>query len=201
VNYLEELEKEIPLLSSLHLGHTPFQIEFFKTTQQRGCRKFEYWQHLIQIKSLARALEDNLFDLEETKLDLDQMKSWWKLSTARRKLKIRRVEAKIRDLAKSKADRDLECQRHVEIIKRDYSDLLSMSENEILKDEEQYWVNRLSRQLAFNRFAAEKGLSPGDVQAVASLPPQTTQKILQEAHSLLATGVLWSVPELKKLEG
>lgn len=199
MSFVKKIEGELPLLEKLHLGHTPFQIQYFKTTQQRGSKKFEYWQHLIQIKSLAKTVEDLNFDLEEALLEKKELNRWWKKSS-RNTLKLKRLEAKVRDLQRSLDDKELECQRHVTLVKTDFSDMLHLTENEILKDEEQYWIQRLSRQLAFNRLAMEKGLSSGDVQAVASLPPETTQKILIEAQNLLNTGKLWSV-EQKQLEG
>ena len=110
MTYSKFLKEQIPLLGSLPLGHTPFQIEYFKTSQQRGSPKFEYRQHLIQIKALVRSIEHLELDIQQTELEIEELKSFWvkfRKNKANRIITLKRLEQKLQEQLESHQDKML----------------------------------------------------------------------------------------------
>lgn len=185
MDILSQIEKEIPLLKELHLGHTPMQIEYFKTAPQRGNRKFEFLQHLIQMKALSSAVRELWFDVEEAQIDLESC-SWWKfwVRPSRRALQRKRLGHKLENLKRKLDDIQVELTGHLRVVLTKFGDLLELSEQEILRDEGEYWVHRLAGQLAHAKLALQHGLPAGEVAAVAALPSALRSKIWEEAQKL-----------------
>ena len=189
MDILSQLEETIPLLSEMHLGHTPFQIEFFKTAQQKGSRKFEYWNHLVQMKSLEHSIRSLWLDIEEIEISMNCL--WRRLfGGARGKLKNKRLDFQLTGLKISLAEKELEISRHLKIVLRDFGDLLGASEKDIMDADEEYWVHRLSRQLAYHKIAVTLGLPVGEVASISVLPEHLAIQVLEEAKKLMSSGVL-----------
>lgn len=200
---ISQMEAEIPLLRDMRSGHTPIQIEFFKTAQQKGSRKFEFYQHLVQMKALAHTVRTLWLDIEEAEICVAETRSLWNMlfcSPARRHLKRKRLELKLSDLRQSLADAELELSRHLKVVITTFGDLLKSSESDILDAEAEYWVHRLARQLAYARIAAEKGVPAGEVAAIAALPNYLVKEVLAEAQNIVNRGLL-GPEDQKQIEG
>lgn len=182
MSILEKLQNFKPL-SEYHSGHTPLQIEHFKVSSQRGSPYFEYWQHVIQLKHLKNSLIELQFEVEECRLELESAAKWWKLGK-RQKLKAKKLEHRLKNLLESFKDKELEAQRHFDIVESKYSAFKDLPEIEILAHEQDYWVARLSRQMAFSSIAVRTGLNAGDLAAVASLPEEVQAQIMLSAQKI-----------------
>jgi len=186
MSIINRLDKFEPL-RTYSLGHTPFQIEHFKTTSQKGSRKFEYWQHVVQLKAFWRSLKVSELDIEEAQAEVERLSKWhffW--NKARKTRELKRAKLKLEELQTGFKEKSLEAKRHMDLIDRDFKDLVSLSEDEILQDEEFYWITRLSRQIAFSALAGKTGINVGDVTAMASLPEDLQKSVLQAVRGVLA---------------
>jgi len=182
---LDELENFKPL-NNFTFGHTPFQIEHFKTTAQKGSRHFEYLHHLVQLKSLYKSLKEICLDIDDLKNDIVEHEVFFPFWTRRcRRRKLPRLRHRLSLVEDSYREKKLEATRTFELIKTKFQDCLGLSEEEILASETQYWVNRLVRQVKTNQLALKLGCTPGDVNALQALPEEAQKLIFNE---LLAIG-------------
>lgn len=185
MSVIQQLDNFAPL-KTYSLGHTPFQIEHFKTTSQRGSPKFEYWQHVVQLKAFWRSLKATELDLDDARAEVESQASWvFPWNKDRKKRALNRAKLKLEELETAFKEKSLEAQRHLDVIDRNYKEFVSLTEEEILQDEEFYWVTRLSRQIAFSALAAKTAINVGDLTAMASLPDALQKRVLQAVRGVL----------------
>lgn len=174
----DKLSKFEPL-RRFHFGHTPFQIEHFKTTSQKGDRRFEYWQHVLQLKSLDRGIKELLLDIADIEDQIADAKAWMPFwNRSRRKRQIPRLTHRLSTLTEGLEERKLEAVRTFEVLQRSFSDLFALTEEELFAGEGAYWVTRLTKQIQANALAMRYGITAGDVSAVMSLPEEEQAKVL-----------------------
>jgi len=116
-----KLEQDTPI-KSFKFGHTPIQIEYFQTSSQQGNEKWEYWQHILQLKALHSALCELKISYNETNYDLKDANTIWPFwSYDKRKRSIPRIQFKLDSIQKSIDEKTRESEYHIEIIDRKYS--------------------------------------------------------------------------------
>jgi len=178
---INELDNFNPI-KEFKFGHTPLQIEFFQTNTHKGSRKFEYWQHVLQLKSLRKIIKETEFDIEDAKRELKKANKFLPFFTrSERKLLIPRLSWKVELLNQQLQEKITEAKRHLDIIKKHYADLKDITEDEIFEDEQNYWVTRLTRQITFAHLANKFQLPLGDITAIMSLPNNLQIEILNKA--------------------
>ena len=188
---IEKLLERVDALPKFKFGHTQTQIEYFQTASQSGDRRFEYWQHLLQLKSLRQSIMEIQVSLDETSFEMDDASSWWPVwNRARRRRCLPRLKLKRDTLAGSLQEKTGEMERHLEIIDRKYSDLTQWTEDQILDGESDYWSKRLGRQLGASRLGTLLGISESEILAVMALPEENRQRVFGEMQEILASSRL-----------
>lgn len=159
-------------------GHTPFQVRYFKTTSQKGCREFEYWQQVLQLKTLDQSLREAEVEREEICGEIDDAQSWWPFwNRKQRRRKLARLYLRLSQVGRRIFDQEAEAARHIQVIESDYADLTGLTEAEIFAKEPEYWTQRLSRQVALGTMGAKLGISSGDLTAIAALPEDVQVRV------------------------
>jgi hypothetical protein len=182
---LHRLEKHIPI-NEFMFGHTRTQIEYFQTSNQNGDPKWEYWQHVLQLRSLYVGVKEQKLTISEIDDDLADAVSWWPFwSRKKRKRKVARLQFNKETALRILREKTNEIQNHLDVIDKKYSEFKDLPEAEILKDEQQYWTRRLGRQLGASRLSRLLGLSESEVLAVLALPKQQQQKVFQSMQVVL----------------
>lgn len=194
MDIIEKLENFKPI-KDYCFGHTPLQIEHFQTNSHKGSRKFEYWQHVLQLKGLYRAIKELDLDFEEAKNELVFRTKWWAFWRSRKK--VPRLTWKVELLGQTLKEKSTEADRHLKIIDEKYFDLKTISEEDILKEEENYWITRLSRQMAFANLANKFHLPVGDITAVMGLPNDLQQSIFDKAANYIKSPETAFLTDLK----
>jgi hypothetical protein len=175
ISFLESFKP----IHEFRFGHTPFQVQYFKTSSQAGCREFEYWQHCLQLRQFYRTLRDIELDIHDVELTLEEACAWWPLwNRAKRRHGIPRLEWRLQVLRESYEDSRAEAQRHIDVLQKQFGDLLGLSEAEIMTKEPEYWTQRLTRQIAAAKAGQHLGIPVGELVALASLPPELQTRIL-----------------------
>jgi hypothetical protein len=179
MDLLQELASFAPI-RDYRFGHTPLQIEYFKTVQQQGCPAFVYWQHVLQLKSLNDSMQELRLEMDELAGEIDDAQRWWPVwNRAQRGRKLPRLQFKLKKLNEAFEQKYREAGTTLEIIKTQFSDYTSMTEEEIFGQEKEYWTIRLGKQLVCSQLSRQLGVSEGSLEAVLSLPQQQQQEILQ----------------------
>jgi len=194
---LPEVVKDLEGFEPLHkylFGHSPFQIQFFKNSSQRGSDKFEYWNQVLQLKSLYQSIKELQLEREELVGELGDCGRFfppWSRRSRRRKIpRLRWQLDKIDGSIKSKAR---EAEYHLKFIRSEYPELIGMDEEKIFEVEREYWVQRLSKQMALTHIAARAALPAGDLSAVYCLPENIQKEVLEKTKEYLKS------PDLVKL--
>ena len=178
----------IPAVFSFKFGHTPTQIEFFQTSNQRGDEKWEYWQHILQLKSLEGTLQELKVSYTEVQDEIDDALALWPFWSIKKRLrKIPRLRLQQYNLDKSIAEKTREVEFHLEVIEKKYTHLKTLKEEDILKDENEYWSRRLSRQLGASHLSRILGVSESELLAVLALPEEQQRQIFEGMRELLGT--------------
>lgn len=178
----------IPAVLSFKFGHTPTQIEFFQTSNQQGDEKWEYWQHILQLKSLEGSLQELRVSYDEVQDEIDDALALWPFWSIKKRLrKIPRLRLKQSNLDRSIAEKTREVEFHLEIIERKYKHLKTLEEDDILKEESGYWSRRLSRQLGVSHLSRILGVSESELLAVLALPKEQQRQIFEGMRELLGT--------------
>ena len=197
IDTINKLELMTPI-NSFKFGHTPIQIEYFQTSNQQGNEKWEYWQHILQLRALHASLCEMKVSYDETVYEIDDAKSIWPLWTRKkRKRSIPRLQLKLNTIQRSIDEKTREVDCHLEVIERRYQHLKTLTEEEIIKDENAYWARRLGRQLGASHLSRLLGVSDGELLAVLSLPQDQQKQVFEGMRQLLgsATPLL---PQTKK---
>lgn len=180
---LKDLEHRTNLFK---FGHTPMQIEYFQTSSQQGNEKWEYWQHILQLKSLHSALSELQISYDEIEYEIEDAESFWPFWNRRKRARnIPKLKFKRASILRSIKEKSREAEYHLEVIERKYSHLKDISEEEILKDEASYWTLRLGRQLGASHLGRVLGVSESELLAVLSLPHEEQRKIFEGMKHLL----------------
>jgi hypothetical protein len=182
IDILSKLENFKPI-KDYCFGHTPMQISCFQTTAQKGSRKFEYWQHVLQLKGLYRTIKESELDLADIKRELLFWSNKWAFWRSR--VKIPRLIWKVELVEQTIKEKSKEAERHLSIINEFYFDLITSTEDDILKEEADYWVSRLSRQMAFSNLAQKFHIPVGDMTAVMSLPDGVREAVFEKASDYI----------------
>jgi hypothetical protein len=187
---LLKLEQQTPI-DEFVFGHTQTQIEYFQTSSQSGNEKWEYWQHILQLRSLHTTVREQRVALDELNYELEDALSWWPIwSRKKRRRALPRLGIKkdaIKRVIKEKAN-EIKC--HLDVIDRKYSHLKELKEEDILKEESAYWSMRLGRQLGASRLSRVLGISESEVLAVLALPKDQQQKVFGSMTEFLNTSHL-----------
>lgn len=184
---LQKLELTTPI-SSFKFGHTPMQIEYFQTSNQQGNEKWEYWQHILQLKSLHSTLAGLKVSYDELNYEIqDAIQFWPPWSKKKRTRLLPRLQLKLSDIQRSIEEKTREVEYHLEIIERRYQHLKNITEDAILKDEPAYWSHRLGRQLGASHLGRLLGVSESEILAVLSLPSEQQHQVFEGMRHLLGT--------------
>jgi len=182
---IARLEDETPILE-FKFGHTPIQIEYFQISNQQGNDKWEYWQHILQLKALHNTLCELKLSYDETMYELDDANHFWPFWTKKQRQRtIPRLEFKLTNIQKSITEKSRETEYHLEVINRKYQHLKNITEDEIFKDESNYWTQRLGKQLGTSHLSRLLGVSEGELLAVLALPHDQQRQVFDGMRQLL----------------
>jgi len=194
---IKKLELMTPI-NSFKFGHTPLQIEFFQTSNQQGNEKWEYLQHILQLRSLHTTLCELKIAYDETTYELEDADSFWPIWTRKKRNRsIPRFRLKLTTIQKSIAEKTREVDYHLEIIDRRYKHLKALSEDDIISDETSYWASRLGRQLGASHLGKVLGVSESELLAVLSLPQEQQRQVFEGMRQLLGNTTAL-LPQLKQ---
>jgi hypothetical protein len=173
-------------LQTYAFGHTPVQITHFKTMQQNGSELFEYWHHVLQLRTLRDSLEEMELQRDDIQHEITVCEKIWPFwNFSERQRKIPRLIFQLRKINRTLVEKAREAKTHYDILKTQYSKFEDLREEEILEQDKEYWAHRLGKQLATSRMSRALGVGEGELAAVLSLPKEEQQKILQSmAHSI-----------------
>lgn len=187
--YLDATVKKLELMgaiSSFKFGHTPLQIEYFQTANQQGNEKWEYWQHILQLRALHTTLCELKISYDEAVYEIEDAKSLWPIwSLKKRRRSIPRIQLKLNTIKRSIDEKTREVDFHLEVVDRRYGHLKDLTEEDIFKDETSYWATRLGRQLGASHLGRVLGVSEGELLAVLSLPHEQQRQIFDGMRQLL----------------
>lgn len=178
---------ELLPIDDFKFGHTQTQIESFKVQAQSGCREFEYWQQVLQIRSLRDSIVETQLDVEDTKAEEAKAAHWfpfWNRST--RTSLLPRIRWRLSKQKRSLAEKSSELERHLNVVDSKYEDLKCLTEEQILSKEQQYWAMRLAKQMASQHIATKWLVNAGDMSAVLSLPVEVREQVLSDVLQLIA---------------
>jgi len=183
----DTLEKlELMKISSFLFGHTPIQIEYFQTSNQQGNEKWEYWQHLVQLKALHGALLELKISRDEAQYEIADANSFWPPWTMKKRTRrLPRLSLKLANIQRTIDEKSKEVDCHLEIIERKYKHLKNITEDAILDDEASYWSMRLGRQLGASHLGRLLGVSESEVLAVLSLPSEQQRQVFDGMRQIL----------------
>lgn len=186
-NTIHKLELMTPICS-FKFGHTPMQIEYFQTANQQGNEKWEYWQHILQLKALHSSLSELQVSVAEVKYELEDATCLWPFWTKKkRERNIPRLQLKLGSLVRSVEEKTREVEYHLEIIDRRYPHLKTLTEEDILKEETSYWSLRLGRQLGASHLGRLLGVSESELLAVLALPIEQQRQVFDGMRQTLGT--------------
>ena len=187
---LLKVEQQTPI-SEFVFGHTKTQIEYFQTSSQSGNEKWEYWQHILQLRSLHSSVREQRVALDELAYEIDDASSWWPIwSQKKRRRSLPRLSLKKESILSVIKEKTNEIRCHLEVIDRKYSHLKNLTEADILNEEGDYWAMRLGRQLGASRLSRLLGLSESEILAVLALPQEQQRKVFVGMNDLLNTSNL-----------
>jgi hypothetical protein len=196
---IQKLELMTPI-SSFKFGHTPLQIEFFQTANQQGNEKWEYWQHILQLRALHTTLCELKIAHDDAVYEQEDANSLWPLWTRKkRRRSIPRIQLKLNTIQRSIDEKTREVDYHLEVIERRYKHLKALTEDDILSDETSYWATRLGRQLGASHLGRILGVSESELLAVLSLPLEQQRQVFEGMRQLL--GAATPLLPLNKKEG
>lgn len=177
---LQELRSFDPI-HSYHFGHTPFQVEHFQTSNQKGCPEFEYLQHVLQLKALYNALEEIAIELKEIQYSIKKNSSLWPpWGFQDRFIKVPRLRLREKALLNGRAQKEREAKAHLEIINNKFHHLVGTTEDQLWeRADKDYWTTRLSRQLLCSNLARILGVGEGVLEAVVALPESQQRDIIR----------------------
>lgn len=177
---------EFTPLNEFKFGHSPIQLEYFQTAQQRGNEKWEYWQHVLQLRSVQQSLEELKVSKDDLEYEiLDALKFWPPWNLSKRKRSLPRLNLKKKYLQRSLDEKALEATRHLALINDKYAHLKELTEDDILKEEPDYWAMRLGRQLGAAHLGRVLGVSDGELLAVLSLPQEQQRQVFDSMKLLI----------------
>ena len=177
---------ELTPISSFKFGHTKMQIEYFQTSNQQGNEKWEYWQHILQLKSLHTALEELKVSYDELLYEIEDAQVFWPPWTKRKRARaLPRLQLKLNTIQRAVEEKTREVEYHLEIIERRYYHLKTITEDEILEGESSYWSLRLGRQLGASHLGRMLGVSESELLAVLSLPSDQQRQVFEGMRQLL----------------
>ena len=184
-------------IGSFKFGHTPMQVEFFQTASQHGSDKWQYWQHILQLKSLHSSLCELKVSYDETLYEIQDAEAFWPFwSKKKRSRSLPRLRLKIAGFQRTIEEKAREVDYHLAVIERKYAHLKDIKEEDILKDEASYWTLRLGRQLGASHLSRLLGVSESELLAVFSLPLDQQRQVFDGMRQLLGT----AAPILPKKE-
>ncbi len=189
VHTINNLTMSTPILD-FKFGHTKLQIEHFQIVNQKGNAYWEYWQHLLQLKALYATLRELLISYDETTADInDCLRLWPICSYRKRKRKYPRLEFKLECTTNSILEKSREVSFHLDVINKNYAHLLSLTEDDILNTEIDYWSLRLSRQLSAGVLSRQLNIPESEILVILSLPLDQQKHIFSSMQSILNTTV------------
>lgn len=104
MSILDQLASLAPL-QEFKFGHSPLQLEYFQVSNQMGNEKWEYWQHLVQLRALQSSIEEMEISREETLQEIKEAKAFWTPWTRVKRLrKLPRLNLKIKSLERTLAE-------------------------------------------------------------------------------------------------
>lgn len=182
---IQKLETATPI-NGFKFGHTPMQIEYFQTANQQGDEKWEYWQHILQLKSLHSSLCELKVTYDEVQYDIqDAVRFWPPWSRTKRMRSVARLQFKLTTIKRSIEEKTREVDYHLEIIENKYQKLKQLKEEDILRDEASYWSIRLGRQLGASHLGRILGVSESELLAVLSLPSEQQRQVFKSMRQML----------------
>jgi hypothetical protein len=199
VKLSDTLQKLEQVTKGFKFGHTPMQIEYFQTINQQGNEKFEYFQHILQLRSLYTTLAEMKITYDEIEYEIKDTLSFWPIwNKAKRKRSYPRLKFKLESIQRSIDEKSREVEYHLDVIEKKFSHLKNLKETDILADETGYWTLRLSRQLASSHLSRLLGVSESELLAVLALPNEQQKQIFDSMKQLLGQAtVLLPSKELK----
>lgn len=182
---IQKLEATTPI-RSFKFGHTPMQIEYFQTASQQGDEKWEYWQHILQLKALYSTLCELRVTYDELLYEeKDAIRFWPPWTKEKRYRSLARISFKLDTIQRSIEEKTREVDYHLEVIEHRYSHLKQLKEEDILKDETSYWALRLGRQLGASHLSRLLGVSESELLAVLSLPSEQQRQVFDGMRQML----------------
>jgi hypothetical protein len=167
-------------IGSFKFGHTPLQVEFFQTASQQGNEKWEYWQHVLQMRALHATLCELKVSCDEALAEIQDAKRFWPpWSATRRKRRLPRLELRLSSMRRAIEEKSREAGFHMEVVDRRYGHLKHLTEDDILADEADYWVCRLGRQLGASQLGRVLGIPESEILAVLALPADQQKKVFE----------------------
>ncbi len=181
---LERIEATSAL--SFAFGHTPVQMEYFQTINQSGQEKWEYWQHVLQLKALYNALKESEIAYNEVAAELAEAKAFWPIwNRKKRRQRVPRLVFKLDNLLSTQKEKGKEADYHLHLIDTKYSHLKDLTEDDIIKEDVDYWTHRLGRQLGAAYMSRVLGISEGEVLSLLSLPSAYQKEVLTSMQHVL----------------
>jgi len=182
---IQKLEQTTPVCE-FKFGHTPMQIEYFQTANQRGNERWEYWQHILQLKALYSSLCEMRVSYNELKYEIQDGLSFWPPWTKKKRERgLARLRFKLDTIQRSIEEKTKEVDYHLLVIEQRYQKLKELKEEDILKDESQYWALRLGRQLGASHLSRVLGVSESELLAVLSLPVEQQHQVFEGMKQLV----------------
>lgn len=182
---INTLEQTTPI-REFKFGHTPMQIEYFQTSNQQGNERFEYWQHILQLKALYTSLCEMRVSYDETQYEIQDSLAFWPPWTRKKRQRaLARLRFKIDTIQRAIEEKTREVDYHLAVIEQRYLHLKELKEEDILKDESHYWTTRLGRQLGASHLSRVLGVSESELLAVLSLPIEQQRQVFDGMKHIL----------------
>jgi hypothetical protein len=167
-------------------GHTPMQIEYFQVANQQGNEKWEYWQHLLQLKALYATLTESKITYTEISYEIEDGEAFWPpWGLKKRKRGLDRLRFKLDSIQRTIDEKTREVDYHLAVIDQRYMHLKGLKEEDILSDETSYWAMRLGRQLGASHLSKIIGVSESELLAVLALPVEQQHQIFEGMKRLV----------------
>lgn len=181
-----------PIMDGLSRARNPFELRYF-VIGKHDDRIQQYKQAVVEMDAKYRAIEESHAELQLTALkrealqleiNPDPRNRFEEMANEKLQIEIARTYREDHQRRLSMTGAFKEVMDFITIIENEYSDLMDMTEEELLRYEVEYWQSRLSKQIQIDLMTLTK-ISPGNLSVLLSMPKDVQERIL--AESLLRT--------------
>lgn len=185
----QKLSEFVPVMDALSRARNPFELRYF-VIGKHDDRIQQYKQAVVEMDAKYKAVLEGIHSqkLREIqrerltlKLHLAPKDRLEELENDETNLEIMKLDRETHDTQIGMTGAFKEVMDFITIIENEYSDLIEKTEEELLKQEKEYWKKRFAKQVSIDLLQVGNRISEGNLSSLMMMPKEMQKEILIEA--------------------